>query len=52
MSKATAYFEGQDAWIDGTCNPYQFHTDEWHAWERGWHDENLRQECRADAECE
>ena len=52
MSKASAYFEGQDAWIDGTRNPYPFDSEEWESWERGWLDENLRQECRLDAECE
>ena len=52
MSKASAYFEGQDAWIDGTRNPYPFDSEEWKSWERGWLDENLRQECRLDAECE
>lgn len=52
MSTANAYFEGQDAWYGNSINPYQFHTDEWHAWERGWKDENRLQECRADTECE
>lgn len=51
MSKATAYFEGQEDWFNGTHNPYPIDTDEWKSWERGWHDENLYQECRADAEC-
>ena len=52
MSKATAYFQGQDAWLDGTRNPYPLDTEEWQSWERGWHDENLRQECQADVECD
>jgi hypothetical protein len=52
MSKATAYFQGQDAWFDGTRNPYPIDTEEWQSWERGWLNENLRQECQADVECD
>ena len=52
MSKATAYFEGIDGWYDGIRNPYPIDTEEWVAWEKGWHAENLRQECQADVECE
>lgn len=52
MSKATAYFEGVDGWLDGTRNPYPLDTVEWEAWEKGWHAENLRQECQADVECD
>ena len=51
MSKASAYFEGIEGWFDGIRNPYPIDTEEWQSWERGWHDENLRQECQADAEC-
>ena len=52
MSKATAYFQGQEAWLEGTRNPYPLDTEEWQSWERGWLDENLRQECQADVECD
>lgn len=52
MSKATAYFQGQEAWLEGTRNPYPLDTEEWQSWERGWKDENLRQECQADVECD
>ena len=52
MSKATAYFQGQEAWLEGTRNPYSTGSEEWQSWERGWLDENLRQECQADVECD
>ena len=51
MSKASAYFEGIEGWLNGIRNPYPFDSEEFKAWERGWLDENLRQECQADAEC-
>ena len=52
MSKATAYFEGIEGWLNGIRNPYPFDSEEFKAWEQGWHAENLRQECQADVECD
>ena len=39
MSKSSAYFEGQEAFIDETHNPYATGSLEWKEWERGWLDE-------------
>lgn len=39
MSKSIAYFEGQDAFIDETSNPYATGSIEWKDWEQGWIDE-------------
>ena len=39
MSKSIAYFEGQEALIDETSNPYTIGSIEWKEWERGWLDE-------------
>jgi len=39
MSKSIAYFEGQEAFIDETSNPYTTGSIEWKEWERGWLDE-------------
>lgn len=52
MSSIDYYEEGIAAWYNGTRNPYEKGTDEYTLWEKGWHAENLRQECKADAECE
>ena len=43
--------QGEEAWFNGTANPYDKGTEEYSLWEKGWHAENRRQECRADAEC-
>jgi len=46
------YEQGIDGWYSGIRNPYEKGTAEYDEWEKGWHSENRRQECRADAECE
>ena len=42
--------EGEDAWLNGTRNPYEKDTEEWKLFEKGWHYINRLEECRADAE--
>lgn len=39
MAKSTAFFEGQEAFIDETHNPYATGSIEWEEWERGWLEE-------------
>ena len=46
------YEQGIDGWYNGTRNPYIEGTAEYIEWEKGWHSENRRQECKADAECD
>ena len=29
--------EGEDAWLNGTRNPYEKDTEEWKLFEKGWH---------------
>ena len=43
--------EGEDAWLNGTGNPYEKDTEEWRLFEKGWHHVNRLEECRLDAEC-
>jgi len=51
--KSLDYYEqGIAAWYNGIRNPYEQGTNEYILWEKGWHAENLRQECKADAECD
>lgn len=44
--------QGEEAWINGTRNPYEINTPEYTAWEKGWHRINRLEECRADSECD
>lgn len=46
------YEEGEDAWLNGTANPYKKGSPEWHAFEEGWKAVNRYEEAKADAECE
>ena len=47
-SPRIAYYEGQEAYWDGTDCPYEKGTECYEEWVKGYRSEDIRQQCRDD----